>query len=165
MTAQTLTRAERLRSLKVIRRLFEEGRSGFVYPFRYIWLKEESAENVEVAAGEGASVVVAEGSAGTVSACSVSGEGEGASVGSDAVAGGVEVMFSVPKRFLKRANKRNLVRRRAKESYRLNKTILTEVVGDCRVRIALVYSTKKIHEYKTINNAVERILGEIGRNL
>lgn len=165
MTAQTLTRAERLRSLKVIRRLFEEGRSGFVYPFRYIWLKEEGAENVEVAAGEGASVVVAEGSAGTVSASSVSGEGEGASVGSDAVAGGVEVMFSVPKRFLKRANKRNLVRRRAKESYRLNKTILTEVVGDRRVRIALVYSTKKIHEYKTINNAVERILGEIGRNL
>lgn len=170
MTAQTLTRAERLRSLKVIRRLFEEGRSGFVYPFRYIWLKEEGAENVEVAAGEGASVVVAEGSAGTVLASSVlassvSGEGEGASVGSDAVAGGVEVMFSVPKRFLKRANKRNLVRRRAKESYRLNKTILTEVVGDHRVRIALVYSTKKIHEYKTINNAVERILGEIGRNL
>lgn len=165
MTAQTLTRAERLRSLKVIRRLFEEGRSGFVYPFRYIWLKEEGAENVEVAAGKGASVVVAEGSAGTVSASSVSGEGEGASVGSDAVAGGIEVMFSVPKRFLKRANKRNLVRRRTKESYRLNKTILTEVVGDRRVRIALVYSTKKIHEYKTINNAVERILGEIGRNL
>lgn len=167
MTAQTLTRAERLRSLKVIRRLFEEGRSGFVYPFRYIWLKEESAENVEVAAGEGTSVVVAEGSAGTVSASSTSGEGAGVvvNVGSDAVAGGVEVMFSVPKRFLKRANKRNLVRRRAKESYRLNKTILTEVVGDSRVRIALVYSTKKIHEYKTINNAVERILGEIGRNL
>lgn len=165
MTAQTLTRAERLRSLKVIRRLFEEGRSGFVYPFRYIWLKEEGVENVEVAAGEGASVGVAEGAAGTVLASSVSGEGEGASVGSDAVAGGVEVMFSVPKRFLKRANKRNLVRRRAKESYRLNKTILTEVVGDRRVRIALVYSTKKIHEYKTINNAVERILGEIGRNL
>ena len=168
MTAQTLTRAERLRSLKVIRRLFEEGRSGFVYPFRYIWLKEESAENVEVAAGKGASVVVAEGSAGTVSASSVSASsvlGEGASVGSDVGAGDVEVMFSVPKRFLKRANKRNLVRRRAKESYRLNKTILTEVVGDRRVRIALVYSTKKIHEYKTINNAVERILGEIGRNL
>ena len=158
MTAQTLTRAERLRSLKVIRRLFEEGRSGFVYPFRYIWLKEESAENVEVAEGKGVS-------ASSTSASSVSGEGEGASVGSDAVAGGVEVMFSVPKRFLKRANKRNLVRRRAKESYRLNKTILTEVVGDRRVRIALVYSTKKIHEYKTINNAVERILGEIGRNL
>ncbi|MBQ7791450.1 MAG: ribonuclease P protein component [Rikenellaceae bacterium] len=165
MTAQTLTRAERLRSLKVIRRLFEEGRSGFVYPFRYIWLKEEGVENVEVAAGEGTSVVVAEGSAGAVLASSSSVLGEGASVGSNVGAGGVEVMFSVPKRFLKRANKRNLVRRRAKESYRLNKGILTEVVGDRRVRIALVYSTKKIHEYKTINNAVERILGEIGRNL
>ena len=169
MTAQTLTRAERLRSLKVIRRLFEEGRSGFVYPFRYIWLKEESAENVEVAEGlkvaEGEAA--SEGSAPVEGASVVSGEGAGvvANVGSDVGAGSVEVMFSVPKRFLKRANKRNLVRRRAKESYRLNKTILTEAVGDRRVRIALVYSTKKIHEYKTINNAVERILGEIGRNL
>lgn len=172
MTAQTLTRAERLRSLKVIRRLFEEGRSGFVYPFRYIWLKDENTENVEFAEVEGASAVVAsvEGvSAVVVSEGSVAGTGAGAgedaSVVTGAVAGGVEVMFSVPKRFLKRANKRNLVRRRAKESYRLNKGIVTEVVGDRRVRIALIYSTKKIHEYKTINNAVERILGEIGRNL
>ena len=44
MAEQTLTRAERLRSLKVIRRLFEEGRGGFVYPFRYIWLVDECAE-------------------------------------------------------------------------------------------------------------------------
>lgn len=136
MTAQTLTRAERLRSLKVIRRLFEEGRSGFTYPFRYIWLVDETAGEVA----------------------------EGESVEST-TSGGVEVLFSVPKRFLKRANKRNLVRRRAKESYRLQKAELVGSVGARRVRIALIYSTKKIHEYRTINNAIERILGEIGRNL
>lgn len=133
MTTQTLTRAERLRSLKVIRRLFEEGRSGFVYPFRYIWLADEKTEG-EVRA-------------------------ESANVG------GVEVLFSVPKRFLKRANKRNLVRRRAKESYRLGKSDLVAATGSRKVRIALVYSTKKIHSYNTINNAVERILGEIVSNL
>lgn len=135
MTTQTLTRAERLRSLKVIRRLFEEGRSGFTYPFRYIWLVDEVAEGEAI-----------EGTAGTAS-------------------GGVEVLFSVPKRFLKRANKRNLVRRRAKEAYRLQKGELVGSVDTRRVRIALIYSTKKIHEYRTINNAIERILGEIGRNL
>lgn len=129
MSEQTLTRAERLRSLKVIRRLFEEGRSGFVYPFRYLWLADED---------EGATEVVS---------------------------GGVEVLFSVPKRFLKRANKRNLVRRRAKEAYRLGKGEIVAAVGKRKVRIALVYSTKKIHEYRTINNAIERILGEISRNL
>lgn len=145
MSQLTLTRAERLRSLKVIRRLFEQGRSGFVYPFRYMWLMEEC---------EGAQGDVTEGAEGAT---------EGAvSVGAT---GGVEVMFSVPKRFLKRANKRHYVRRRAKESYRLNKGGLVASVGDRKLYIALIYSTKKIHQYKTINNAVERILGQIGNDL
>ena len=145
MTAQTLTRTERLRSLKVIRRLFEEGRGGFVYPFRYIWLVDEIAGDEVSAAGE------------------LSAESEGVVKGSNV--GGAEVLFSVPKRFLKRANKRNLVRRRAKEAYRLGKSELVAATGSRKVRIALVYSTKKIHSYNTINNAVERILGEIVSNL
>ncbi len=145
MSEQTLTRAERLRSLKVIRRLFEEGRSGFVYPFRYLWLADED---------EGATEIV------EVSATEI----VGAST-TEVVSGGVEVLFSVPKRFLKRANKRNLVRRRAKEAYRLGKGEIVAAAGKRKVRIALVYSTKKIHEYRTINNAIERILGEISRNL
>lgn len=137
MSEQTLTRTERLRSLKVIRRLFEEGRSGFVYPFRYLWLADEDESATEIV---------------EVSATEV-------------VSGGVEVLFSVPKRFLKRANKRNLVRRRAKEAYRLGKGEIVAAAGKRKVRIALVYSTKKIHSYNTINNAIERILGEISRNL
>lgn len=36
----------------------------------------------------------------------------------------VEVLFSVPKKFHKRANKRNLLRRRTKEAYRLQKQTL-----------------------------------------
>lgn len=145
MSEQTLTRAERLRSLKVIRRLFEEGRSGFVYPFRYLWLADEDEGATEIVEASTTEIV-------------------GAST-TEVVSGGVEVLFSVPKRFLKRANKRNLVRRRAKEAYRLGKGEIVAAAGKRKVRIALVYSTKKIHEYRTINNAVERILGEISRNL
>lgn len=145
MSEQTLTRAERLRSLKVIRRLFEEGRSGFVYPFRYLWLAAEDEGATEIDKASATEIV-------------------GAST-TEVVSGGVEVLFSVPKRFLKRANKRNLVRRRAKEAYRLGKGEIVAAAGKRKVRIALVYSTKKIHEYRTINNAVERILGEISRNL
>lgn len=145
MSEQTLTRAERLRSLKVIRRLFEEGRSGFVYPFRYLWLADEDEGTTEIVGASTTEIV-------EVSATEV-------------VSGGVEVLFSVPKRFLKRANKRNLVRRRAKEAYRLGKGEIVAAAGKRKVRIALVYSTKKIHEYRTINNAIERILGEISRNL
>lgn len=143
MSEQTLTRAERLRSLKVIRRLFEEGRSGFVYPFRYLWLADEDTTEIV----EASTTEIVEASA------------------TEVVSGGVEVLFSVPKRFLKRANKRNLVRRRAKEAYRLGKGEIVAAAGKRKVRIALVYSTKKIHEYRTINNAIERILGEISRNL
>lgn len=145
MSEQTLTRAERLRSLKVIRRLFEEGRSGFVYPFRYLWLADEDEGTTEIV--EVSTTEIVEAST------------------TEVVSGGVEVLFSVPKRFLKRANKRNLVRRRAKEAYRLGKGEIVAAAGKRKVRIALVYSTKKIHEYRTINNAIERILGEISRNL
>lgn len=145
MSEQTLTRAERLRSLKVIRRLFEEGRSGFVYPFRYLWLAAEDEGATEIVGASATEIVEAS--------------------TTEVVSGGVEVLFSVPKRFLKRANKRNLVRRRAKEAYRLGKGEIVAAAGKRKVRIALVYSTKKIHEYRTINNAIERILGEISRNL
>lgn len=119
MTASTLTRAERLRSLKTIRRLFEQGRSGFVYPFRYIWLSEQSAEST------------------------------------------VEVLFSVPKKFLRRANKRNLIRRRTKESYRLSKGAVAEAAAERHISLALIYNTKKINDYKTVKYAVEKILDEV----
>ena len=77
--SRTLPRAERLRTLGAIRRLFESGESGFVYPFRYVWFAEADDRM------------------------------------------SAEVLFSVPKKFHKRANRRNLLRRRAKEAYRLNK--------------------------------------------
>ena len=40
-----LTRDERLRSFGALRRLFKEGRSEFIYPFRYMVLSEETAES------------------------------------------------------------------------------------------------------------------------
>ena len=57
---------------------------------------------------------------------------------------GVEVLFSVPKRYHKRANKRNLIRRRTKESYRLNSGELKRWAESRGVAIdvALVYSAK-----------------------
>ena len=81
--------------------------------------------------------------------------------------GKVEIMISVPKKFHKRANKRNLLKRRAREAYRLSREELrAEVVEQGVVlNIALVYSTKELHTYKTISNAVQRILEQIGSRL
>lgn len=75
----------------------------------------------------------------------------------------VEVLFSVPKRFLKRANRRNLLKRRMRESYRLSKSSLQSLATERgrAVRIALIYISKEELPYKTINNAITRILAEI----
>jgi ribonuclease P protein component len=129
MTDYTLPRSERLRSLKAIRRLFGEGHSGFVYPFRYVWIADRRA-----------------------------GEAEGR---------GIEAMFSVPKKFHKRANKRNLLKRRTREAYRLNREALSQAVAekDVTLDIAFVYSTKECHSHKTITNALQRILEQVCEHL
>ena len=123
MPERTLSRTERLRTLGAIRRLFTEGVSGFVYPFRYLWYAEADTES------------------------------------------SVEVLFSVPKKYHKRANKRNLLRRRTKESYRLQKELLTLRVGERNLDLALVYSAREVLPSKKISHAVHRILESIAERL
>lgn len=135
MPDYSLPRTERLRSLTTIRRVFSEGKGGFVYPFRYTFL---------VRAAEGI--------------------GENVNSEAEQSVGRIEVMFSVPKKFHKRANKRNLLKRRTREAYRLSREELKAKVEASRsvIDVALVYSTKEIHSYKTISHAVQRILEQIG---
>ena len=113
-----LPKSEKLYSFGAIRRLFTEGRGGFVYPLRYM-VYAEHAENNEMSA---------------------------------------EILFSTPKKFLKRANKRNKVRRRMREAYRLNKEILLSSSDPRMMQVALIYSSKEVIDYKTIENATKRIL-------
>ncbi len=122
ISPNTLSHSERLRSLGVIKRLFESGKGGFVYPIRYVWVSDPESSN------------------------------------------SAEVLFTVPKKFHKRANKRNTLRRKVKESYRLQKSIILEREGESRtLDIALIYSTKEVHSYKTIHNAVRKILEQIAQ--
>ena len=122
-SAHALPRSERLRSLGAVRRVFESGESGFVFPFRYVWYAEPDA------------------------------------------APPVEVLFSVPKRFHKRANRRNLLRRRTKEAYRLHKQLVGTGGRALNVDLALIYSSKEVHSYKTVERAVRRILEAIDARL
>ena len=102
--------------------MFENGESGFVFPFRYVWY----AESDELTS--------------------------------------VRVMVSVPKKFHKRANKRNLLRRRSKEAYRLHKERLT-IEKPTHLDLALIYSSKEVLSYKTINHAICKILDTIAQNI
>lgn len=116
-----LAKGERLRSLTAVRRLFQDGASGFVYPIRYtIYIEKSTSPSVEV-------------------------------------------LFSVPKRNHKRANRRNLLRRRMKEAYRLAKGDLQSLamLRGVGIDVALIYSSKDVLSYNSIDNAVRRILQEI----
>ncbi len=123
MTSRTLSRAERLRTLGAVRRLFASGESGFVYPFRYLFYAE----------------------------------------GDDRMS--VELLVSVPKKFHKRANRRNRLRRRTKEAYRLNKERLADCGKSAAVDLALIYSSREILPYKTIEHAVRKILAQIAERM
>lgn len=158
MPDYTLPRAERLRSLKAIRRMFDEGHSGFVYPFRYVSLVERA--DAERADAERADAEKADAESPDV-------EMTAAVETIDAESRRVEVMFSVPKKFHKRANRRNLLKRRAREAYRLHREPLRERLQQqgATLRVALIYSTKECHTYKTISYAVQRILEQISQRL
>ncbi|CDC98799.1 ribonuclease P protein component [Alistipes sp. CAG:268] len=119
---RSLPRSERLRSLGAVRRLFECGESGFVFPFRYVWYAEPDTEP------------------------------------------SVEVLFTVPKKFHKRANRRNLLRRRTKEAYRLQKQIVRNG-ATVNLDLALIYSSKEVLPYKVIANAVRKILEHVAERL
>lgn len=122
MADNSLSRAERLRTLGAIRRLFESGESGFVYPLRYLYFAESDIQN------------------------------------------SVRVLFSTPKRYHKRANRRNLLRRRMKESYRLRKHTLHFNRG-ISLDLALIYSVKEPVDYRRIDSAVEKILRRVTEQL
>ena len=163
MPDYTLPRAERLRSLKAIRRMFDEGHSGFVYPFRYVSLVERADAKRADAERADTERLDAKGA----DAESPDVEMTAAVETIDAESRRVEVMFSVPKKFHKRANRRNLLKRRMREAYRLHREPLRERLQQQRatLRVALIYSTKECHTYKTISYAVQRILEQISQRL
>ena len=69
------------------------------------------------------------------------------------------IMVSVPKKLFKRAVKRNLLKRRIRESWRLQKKTLNTVGVD----ILFTYSTKEILKFEDIQTAVAKIIEKINK--
>lgn len=82
-------------------------------------------------------------------------------------AGNVIVMVVVPKRVFKSAVKRNLIRRRVKEAYRLNKLVLTELAksSGCIMNIAFIYTHTEIELYSSIQNAVKILVKKLEKRM
>ena len=136
----TLPPEQRLKSRTQIDLLFGEGERGFAFPVRFLVRVERleplpAAESMPVVRGQGPS-----------------------SPQPEAV-----VMVSVPKRLHKRANVRNLLKRRMREAYRLNKEPLREICirENIRLSLGLLYTSGEIADYKTIEHAVRKIIQTI----
>lgn len=72
----------------------------------------------------------------------------------EAAGGFSRIMVSVPKRNFKRAVKRNMLKRRIREAWRLNNSLL----GERRVDILFVYLGREIESYERIQASLTSIL-------
>jgi ribonuclease P protein component len=77
-----------------------------------------------------------------------------------------QVLFAVPKKRFKRAVDRNLLKRRIREAYRLNKDLLTRKGPEFYLLIGYIYIGREIEKYQVIEKKLKlsllRLKKEIG---
>jgi len=98
----TLKKEERLCSHTVIGKLFSEGESFFIFPFKVVFLLRQKDDSVFAQAA-----------------------------------------FAVPSKVCKRAVDRNAMKRKMRESYRLNKQILYGALKNYHVSVMFIYVGKE----------------------
>ena len=130
----TLAKSERICGKKSIEALLAGGSWGNAGALKYCWrIREVGADLARAAGAEAVTFAGAE------------------------VVKGPRMMVSVSKRLFKRAVRRNLLKRRIREAYRLQKGIL----GDAGVDIMFVYNSKETISFEAIFAAVGQILAEV----
>ncbi|HSO85838.1 MAG TPA: ribonuclease P protein component [Draconibacterium sp.] len=121
-------KAERLCSKKIMDKLFQEGKTIFVFPIKIVYLETKLPSNFPVQAA-----------------------------------------FTVGKRNFKHAVQRNLIKRRMREVYRLNKSKVYNEIGEKQVAVFFIFTGKTISEYRQIETAIKKgmkkLLSETGTDL
>lgn len=70
----------------------------------------------------------------------------------------VQIAISVAKRKIRKAAKRNLLKRRIRESYRQRKACLYEHLQDDSLDMMIIYLSSDIKDYQTIDMALEKVI-------
>ena len=79
----------------------------------------------------------------------------------------LKLVASVPKRKFKRANKRNTIRRRLKESYRINKVELKQLLmdKDKSMHLLITYNANEELPYQEMNENMKKVLQILGEKI
>ena len=146
----TFKKSERLNSEKVIERLFdkkgrETNQSVFLYPFRVSYVKEvvsDKSDKLQVIS-EDLTEIDSE---------------KLMTYDLQPTTSPPQILISVSKRLFKHAVNRNLIKRRTREAYRLNKHLLLQKL-DSQIPeyIAFVYIAKTIEDYAKIEKSMKAI--------
>ena len=75
----------------------------------------------------------------------------------------VRAMFVVPKKKHKRANKRNDIKRRMREAYRLNKHILYQSLQNQKIDLMFICLSNEELEYPIIEKSMLQLMETLGR--
>lgn len=71
----------------------------------------------------------------------------------------VKVLVSVGKKYNKRAVKRNKIRRRIKEAYRINKaTLFSGITQPISIELVFIYVSKREETFKTIEYGIKKAI-------
>lgn len=80
----------------------------------------------------------------------------------------VQMMVSVPKRYFKRAVKRNHIKRQVREAYRLNKHILAEALGENdrkKVAVCFIWTDDRLRTSQEVHEKVKNLLSRLSERI
>lgn len=76
------------------------------------------------------------------------------------------ILITVPKKRIKKAVHRNRIKRLVRESYRINKELVSNIeLGDKSLDIAFVYVKDTVSDYKEIHKGMQKALKQIASRI